>query len=168
MAVGGFVTWTLVGWSWLSGTDLTTHRRRVRLAGVAAVLIAVLTAKALLTSEPLASATTPAMRRLGGDVVASLDRGGHHRVQLTFGPSATRGPSSVGWGSGLVLALEKAGITVRVDSRWDYQFGGERTGMFDRDIPTLVVTTRPEYEPTMATEIASAQTDDVGVRVLLR
>jgi hypothetical protein len=155
MIVGSFLAWLVIGWVVLD---------RVRLPRVA---LAVATL-ALALAGVRGAVAAPVPRAAMSDTAAVLFSRVAHRlpdgpVLVTFGPSRRHGMSSVGWGAGLVLDLERHGRPVWVDPRWHYQFGERRTRPAPAGALVLTVTTDGLFRPAGARPVASV----AGVRVFV-
>jgi hypothetical protein len=155
MAVGSFLAWLVIGWAVLD---------RVRVPRIALTVVTL----ALAMGGVRAAVTAPAPREATSGTAATLfsrveDRLPDRPVLVTFGPSRSDGMSSVGWGAGLVLDLERQGRSVWVDPRWHNQFGERRTRPAPSGALVLTVTTDGLHRPAGARPVASV----AGVRVFV-
>lgn len=146
MSVPGLVAWTLAVWMAL---DRLVRRPR---GGAVALVAGAVMAVVALGNAGAAQEITLWRRGASGTVtslVGQLEpalRREDRAPLMTFGPRASH-VSPMGWGAGMVLALEKRDVEVRVDPRWRLQFGEERTDTRGTGMRLLVTTDR-RYEPT--------------------
>jgi hypothetical protein len=146
MAVPGIIAWALAGWMVLErlGRVPKMYPTVTLVAGTALVAIAGVNATAALDAgqwRPGASDTVSSLEHQLRPGLAADER----PALLTFGPGASQ-VSPMGWGAGLVLALEKHDIDVRIDPRWQLQFGEDRTDTTDAGA-RLTLTTDPRFTP---------------------
>jgi len=159
MAVGSFLAWLVIGWVVLDRWPPTPRLARGGLA-VLTVVVAAGGVRAALAQPGPGEGTDATARALFSEVDRELPAAGRP-VLVTFGPSDRSGPSSVAWGAGLVLHLERRGTPVTVDPRWRNQFGERLTRPAPPGALVLTVTTDP-HRRLAATPVAGVG----GVRVL--
>ena len=153
MIVAGFPAWLLGAWTLFDRPRRTTgaDRSRSRVAVLTAALVTASVATsgvaAALTAPPLAAGRSAAVADLSHQVRAALGPRPRQAVLVTFGPSAGGGPSSVAWGTGVVLELVRTGTPVTVDPRWRYQFG-DRLARPAVVHTVLTVVTDRRYRPS--------------------
>jgi hypothetical protein len=159
MAVGSFLAWLVIGWVVL---DRVPTRRRAADAALAAltVVVAVAGVRAAVVQPEAGGGTNDTAAALFADVDGHLATNGRP-VMVTFGRSGRSGPSSVAWGAGLVLHLERRGESVAVDPRWRNQFGDRRTRPAGPAAVVLTVTTDRHQRPAGASVLADVD----GVRI---
>jgi hypothetical protein len=155
MAVGSFLAWLVIGWVVLDRVRIP----RIALA-VATVALAVGGVRAAVAAPAPRAATSDTAAVLFSRVAYRLPEG---PVLVTFGPSRRHGVSSVGWGAGLVLDLERHGRSVWVDPQWHNQFGERLTRPAPAGALVLTVTTDGLHRPAGARPVASVG----GVRVFV-
>jgi hypothetical protein len=161
MSVPGVLVWALCAWTVLERVGRTPRR------AAAATLVTGVVVTAMAVSGGIAAVDVTLWRPRASDTVASLEhqlrprlRSDERPALMTFGPRASD-VSPMGWGAGLVLALEKNGVDVRVDPRWRLQFGEHRTDVGGTG-RRLMVATDARYVPTRGQDLV-AQADGVFV-----
>jgi hypothetical protein len=161
MSLPGLLVWALATGMALDRVFGASPPRR------AVPLVAGLALTAMAAANGMAALDVALWRPEASDTVASLERQLTPRLRaeerpplMTFGPRASH-VSPMGWGAGLVLALEKRGVDVRVDPRWRLQFGERRTDRRGTGVQ-LVLTTDRSYAPPRHWDLV-ADADGVAV-----
>ena len=138
----GVVLWIAVGvcllprrWSLARSTPVTAG------LGALAALLAIGGTWNALAAPRFGSTTSPTITHLAAAGRQWASANHVHAVKLDFGPDPDLSLSVLGAGTGVVLQLERHGITTKVDPIWRLQFGPSRTLRGQWRGPVVVVGT---------------------------